>query len=94
MSAETDRLSQADRFALLAELERLADNCNQVAVVLDREGAGGAALILEHAAELVAAAAWVLERPVRQFIPGWIPQAAGSGRDYRAPGPGNGYRAP
>jgi hypothetical protein len=78
----SDRLSEADRFAVLAELERLADNCNQIAVVLDGQGADAAAKMLEDAARLIAAAAWVTETPVRVYVPGWVP-TAGNGRPYR-----------
>ena len=75
----SDRLSHADRLAILAELEHAADGLNQVAVILDQQDAAAAARMLEHAAEQVAACCWVLERPVRRYIPGWVPQAAGNG---------------
>jgi hypothetical protein len=76
-----DRLAVADRLAILAELERLADNANQPGGVLDGYGtdkpAVAASRMWEDAARLLAAAAWVLETPIRRYIPGMVPTADG-----------------
>jgi len=81
-----DRITMSDRLELLAELERLADACNQVAVILDREDAGAEAHILEHAAEQIAAACWLVEHPIRRYNPAWLrPAANGSDPAPRAP---------
>lgn len=75
-----DRLAVADRLAILAELERLADNANQLGGVLDGYGtdksAVAASRMCEDAARLLAAA-WVLETPIRRYIPGMAPTADG-----------------
>ncbi len=81
-----DKITPPDRFRLLAELERRADNLHEIALLLEEQDAGGAAPILERAAELVAACCWVLEGPVRKYVPGWVPAANGGNAEQPADG--------
>lgn len=76
-----EHLTAADRFELLAELERLADAANEVGVILGRidgdRPALAAAQIAVDGARQLAAAAWVLQGPVRKFIVGGLATANG-----------------
>ncbi len=75
-----DRISIADRVAALAELEKIALSLNDAADWAASRDADGAAAMLEDAARLVAAAAWVLEIPVRSRAPGSFTAAVGEAR--------------
>ena len=67
-----DRLSAADRIAVLGELETTAETLNRIAVALDGQDATVPAEILEQAARSIAAACWILQAPVRVYMPGGI----------------------
>ena len=67
-----DRLSAADRIAILGELEQTAETLNRIAVLLDQQDAGVPSEITEQAARSVAAACWILQTPIRVYMPGGI----------------------
>jgi hypothetical protein len=67
----TDELTLADRRTALAALERICDELGLISTWLSGLDEDKAAIELEQGWQAVAAAPWLLERPVRTRLEGW-----------------------
>lgn len=72
-----ERLTRADRETAITALERIADEAAAIATWLGLQDEDRAAILLESAWRDISAAAWALERPVRQRPAGWLGAANG-----------------
>jgi hypothetical protein len=86
-----DRLTVAERVQAVEHLGRIAETLNEAAVWLGNLDAFAPAELAEQAAEKLAAAAWILQAPIRGGEPGLLAAqtlAAGNGRPSLAPSDG------
>ena len=83
-----DKLTPADRLAILAELEHHAEEVSAIAVRLAELGPAVPytqvpAEIFEDAARRLASGLWILQTPVRVFYPGAFATAPPDGHRER-----------